>query len=248
MSDPNRPDEQPASGASSSEGTEDPTAPQTRQSEPPPATLADDDDPSRDEQGRIGYGRWGRLSPVGLALLILLALGAIWFIDRGNDDDEEFADPSGPTTTGELQEPRPAPDFEMALMNDEGAVSLEGLQGNVVVVNFWASWCNPCREEMPALQASSEEHADDNVVFVGVGAKNDRQGDAEDFVEEFGITYPIGRDTEGGDSLAGAIEKGFGVPGYPATFFLTPGGMINQIVFGPLETEDLDTYITNAAD
>lgn len=209
-------------------------------------SLADDDlDSDREEQGRIGYGRWGRLSPVGLGLLILLALAAIYVIDQNNNDDIEGQTQS--TTTGELMEPRPAPEFDLALMNGDANVTLEELKGKTVVVNFWASWCGPCREEMPALQTSSEAHGDD-VVFVGVGAKNDDQDAAEEFVEEFDITYPIGRDTEGGDALAGAIEKGFGVPAYPATFFITPDGMINQIVFGALETEELDTYIANASD
>lgn len=208
-------------------------------------SLADDTDPDRDEQGRIGYGRWGRWSPVGLAVLILIALGAIYIIDQ--NDESDAGDPRRSTTTGELMEPRPAPEFELALMGRDDTLTLQQLEGKTVVLNFWASWCGPCREEMPALQASSEQHGDD-VVFVGVGAKNDKDAEARAFVEEFGITYPIGRDTEGGDAAAGQIEEDFGVPGYPATFFITPDGMINQIVFGPLETEDLETYIANASD
>ncbi len=223
-----------------------PTSDDTAHGEPA-NTLADDDfDPDREEQGRIGYGRWGRLSPIGLGLLILLALGAIYMLDQRDNGDE--VQDTASTTTGELMEPRPAPDFEVALMNGDGTVSLDELEGKVVVLNFWASWCNPCREEMPALQASSEKHAGDDVVFVGVGAKNDKQDAAEAFVEEFGITYPIGRDTEGGDALSGRLEQAYGVPGYPATFIITPDGMINQIVFGPLETDELDTYIANARD
>lgn len=208
-------------------------------------TLADDADPDRAEQGRIGYGRLGRWTPVGLAVLILLALLAIWLLDRSGDD--EGRDSTGVTTTGELQEPRPAPAFSLDLMNSDATVTLDELQGKTVVLNFWASWCEPCREEMPALQASSKSSGD-VVVFVGVGAKNDKQPDAEAFVDEFGVTYPIGRDTEGGDALAGRIEKDYGVPGYPATFFITPDGMINQIVFGALDTDQLETYIANAAD
>jgi peroxiredoxin len=213
----------------------------------PEPTLADDDlDPDREEQGRIGYGRWGKWSPIGLGLLILLAVVAVWVADRAGDDD-----PGGPpssTTTGELKEPRPAPDFELAVMNSDETVSLDSLQGKTVVLNFWASWCNPCREEMPALQASWEAHQGDDVVFVGVGAKNDKQGDAEAFAEEYGITYPIGRDTQGGDKLSGAIENDYGVRLYPATFIISPDGMINQIVFGALNTDDLETYIANASD
>lgn len=209
-------------------------------------TLADDDlDPDREEQGRIGYGRWGRLSPIGLGLLILLTLGAIWLIDRNEDDGDV---PPIANTTGELPEPRPAPEFELALMGSDETLALADLEGKVVVLNFWASWCNPCREEMPALQESWEAHQGDDVVFVGVGAKSDKQDAAEAFVEEFGVTYPIGRDTEGGDALAGAMEKAFGVPGYPATFIISPDGMLNQIVFGALDTAELETYIANAAD
>lgn len=213
----------------------------------PAPTLADDDaDPDREEQGRIGYGRWEKWSPIGLGLLILLTVAAIWVADRSRNDDA--ADPAASTTTGELKEPRPAPDFELALLNGDGTVSLDDLEGKTVVLNFWASWCNPCREEMPALQESWAAHQGDDVVFVGVGAKNDKQDEAEAFVEEYGITYPVGRDVEGGDDLSGATEMAYGVRLYPATFFITPEGMINQIVFGPMETDDLETYIANASD
>jgi thiol-disulfide isomerase/thioredoxin len=212
----------------------------------PESTLADDDtDPDREEQGRIGYGRWGKWSPIGLGVLILLTVAAVWLADRGGDEVEE---PRSSTTTGELQDPRPAPDFELALLNDGSTVSLDELEGKTVVLNFWASWCHPCREEMPALQESWEAHQGDDVVFVGVGAKNDKQAEAEAFVEEYGITYPIGRDTEGGDNLSGQIEKDYGIFGYPATFFITPDGMINQIVFSPIDTDELETYIANASD
>ncbi len=197
-----------------------------------PDSLADDLDPERDEQGRIGYGRTGRWSPIGLAVLILLALGAVYVIDQDTDDEAAA---------------RPAPEFELALMNRDDTLRLAELEGKTVVLNFWASWCEPCREEMPALQAMSESSGED-VVFVGVGAKNDDQAAAEAFIEEFGVTYPIGRDTEGGDSLGGQIERDYGVPGYPATFFITPEGLINQVAFGPVDTEALENGIASASD
>lgn len=201
-----------------------------------PDSLADDLDPERDEQGRIGYGQLGRWSPVGLAVLILLALAAIYIIDRDN---------------GDANEPRVAPDFELALLNVNGSgndsVTLDELHGKTVVLNFWASWCEPCREEMPAFQAMSESSGDD-VVFVGVGSKTDDQAEAVAFAEEFGITYPIGRDTEGGDALGGQIEQDYGVPGYPATFFISPDGLINEVIFGAIDTEALATYIASASD
>lgn len=180
---------------------------------------------------------------MGLAVLILLVLAAIYVLDQRNDTDA----PPLSTTTGELPEPRPAPEFELALMNSDRMLTPEDLEGKTVVLNFWASWCEPCREEMPALQEMSVSSGND-VVFVGVGARNDDQSDAEAFVEEFGITYPIGRDTEGGDALGGKMEQEYGVPGYPATFFISPEGLINQIVFGPVDIDQLETYIANASD
>lgn len=207
-------------------------APSSSSPDAQPGPLADDHDPERDEQGRIGYGQLGRWSPVGLAVLILLALVAIYVLDRDY---------------GDANQPRVAPDFELALMNGAGSVSLDELEGKTVVLNFWASWCEPCREEMPAFQTMSESGGDD-VVFVGVGAKSDDQEDAEAFAEEFGITYPIGRDTEGGDALGGQIEQDYGVPGYPATFFISPDGLINEVVFGAIDTEALASSIASASD
>jgi len=201
----------------------------------PPAagpTLADRDD-DQDERGRIGYGRNERLSSYLLGALLVLVIGAIGMASwlRGGDD-------------GGVAVRQPAPDYQMATF-DGSTFNLADYRGKVVVMNIWASWCDPCREEMPALQAASERYGED-VVFVGVGAKADRDDEARAFAAEFGITYPIGRDTEGGNAGMGQIGVDYGVVGYPTTYFIDPDGNIAVTVIQALDMSQLDAYIERA--
>ncbi|MGB1288120.1 MAG: TlpA family protein disulfide reductase, partial [Aggregatilineales bacterium] len=81
----------------------------------------------------------------------------------------------------------PAPDFAFETFDGQ-AMSLSDLQGNIVVLNFWASWCGPCRQEAPDLQAVYEDYQDENVIFLGI-AWVDNGPASRGFLEEFGITY-----------------------------------------------------------
>jgi cytochrome c biogenesis protein CcmG/thiol:disulfide interchange protein DsbE len=106
-----------------------------------------------------------------------------------------------------------APDFALPSVTTSETVSSEDLQGRPVVVNFWASWCIPCREEAPLLERTWRRYRDDGVVFLGVNIK-DARSDARDFIEEFGVTYPNVRDVDG------KLTRDFGVQGIPETFFI----------------------------
>lgn len=194
-------------------------------------TLADTD-ADLEVHGRIGYGV---KTPRVLGLLLVLAVLAIGIVGylngRGNDDEPDV--------------PELAPTFTMTLF-DGSEFRLEDHRGKVVVVNFWASWCEPCREEMPALQQAADEAGND-VVFVGVGAKTDREGDARAFAEEFAITYPVGRDTEGGDRVNGAIQTDYGVFAFPSTYVIDPEGRIDAVLFTPIaEAAEIQSYIDAA--
>lgn len=192
-------------------------------------TLADTEEDLQ-VHGRIGYGRKSPWILGGIVVLVVLAIGIANVFGNRESDDAEVA-----------------PVFEMALF-DGGTFRLADHRGKVVVINFWASWCEPCRAEMPALQAASEQ-AGDEVVFVGVGAKTDREDEARAFAEEFGITYPIGRDTEGGDRVNGAIQVAYGVFAFPATYIVDPDGDIATVLLTPFDNpDDLLPYIDAARD
>ena len=115
---------------------------------------------------------------------------------------------------------RPAPDFEMETF-DGGTLRLSDLEGKVVVLNFWASWCPPCRWEMPFFETMWNEYRDRDVVFVGV-AMSDSLEDAKGFAEEAGVTYPIGLDQ------TNEIVRAYEVYSLPTTFFIDKEGQIQR--------------------
>ncbi len=111
------------------------------------------------------------------------------------------------------------------------------LGGNVAVVNFWGSWCGPCREEQPRLEATWKRYADRGVVFVGVNTRRDQRAAALAFLEEFDVTYPSVYDP------ASEIAFEFGVRFMPATFVIDRQGRIAAQVVGALRAEDDLTVI-----
>jgi thiol-disulfide isomerase/thioredoxin len=186
-----------------------------------PMTLADTDE-DLEVHGRIGYGTNTPRVLGGLLLVVVLLIGGWSWLERQDSEEPEA--------------PRDAPGFELALFNGE-TFRLEDHRGKVVVINFWASWCEPCQEEMPALQAAADEAGDD-VVFVGVGAKTDTDDDAAAFAETYGVTYAIGRDTEGGDRVTGQIQLDYGVFAFPATYIVAPDGTISTVLMTPIDDKD----------
>lgn len=106
-----------------------------------------------------------------------------------------------------------APEFELPLLGSDEKLSSQQLRGRPVVVNFWASWCVPCREEAPILEGTWQKYKDAGVEFLGVNVQ-DTQADAQAFVDEFGITFPSVRDTDL------ELWTKMGVRGVPETFFI----------------------------
>lgn len=134
-----------------------------------------------------------------------------------------------------------APDFELPFLDGDGKMMLSSLRGSIVVLNFWASWCVPCREEAPDLQATWIDYGDRGVRFIGVDERDDRAA-ALAFVDEFGITYPSVFDP------AGSLADDFAFLGLPSTFVIDAQGMIRYrftgFIDGPLLRSALDAVIT----
>ncbi|HXF60557.1 MAG TPA: TlpA disulfide reductase family protein [Caldilineaceae bacterium] len=120
---------------------------------------------------------------------------------------------------------QPAPPLAISTFDGE-PLALTDLRGQGVVVNFWASWCEPCRVEMPLLAEAAQANRG-QIAFVGVNVL-DSEPAARAFLAEFGVTYPNGPDTD--DRWA----RRFGADGVPATFFIDSEGVVRSVVLGPV--------------
>lgn len=130
--------------------------------------------------------------------------------------------------------PKPASDFTLPLFTG-GEVRLSDLRGKVVVVNFWASWCPPCRREAPALETAWQALQDENVVFIGVDVW-DKQKDALAFIDEFGVSYLNGPDKS-------SIAIDYGLTGVPETYVIDPRGNEVAKFIGPITVGDLTSTV-----
>lgn len=129
----------------------------------------------------------------------------------------------------------PAPDFELKNLvgND---VTLADYRGNVVVVNFWATWCPPCRAEMPGIQAVYDTYKDQGMIVLAVNAQED-QDTIQSFVMETGFTFPILPDPYG------QAIRAYGVRSFPATFVIDREGRIDTIHQGQITPDELETMV-----
>ena len=128
-----------------------------------------------------------------------------------------------------------ASDFELELLNGD-SVRLSDLRGKVVMVDFWASWCAPCRQESAALNRAYAAYAGLPVEFVGVNVW-DAEESAELFLAEFGVVYPAGVDADGD------IALNYGVRGIPEKFFIDAQGVIRRKYVGPMPEDVLWTTL-----
>lgn len=170
-------------------------------------------------------------------LLTLVMVGAIglvvgaWVVFG-----DGVGEPSGTTTAERTEVGSPAPAFTIRLL-DEGTFSLEqhlAEDGRPVLVNFWASWCTPCRAEMPALDAASTDNPD--VLFLGV-ATADTEAAARRFAEEVAVSYRLGIDT------TGVVAADFGAFALPTTVVVDGSGIVTAIAYGELDPDEIGDLI-----
>jgi cytochrome c biogenesis protein CcmG/thiol:disulfide interchange protein DsbE len=131
----------------------------------------------------------------------------------------------------------PAPGVELPELDGSGSGEIADHRGKWVLVNFWASWCEPCRAEAPALQRFHERNAGPGFTVLGVNL-DDATPDARDFVEEFGLTYPQLRDGDGEDR-----RDAWGMTGFPESFLVAPDGALALIRRGPIDDAYLERFV-----
>ena len=131
--------------------------------------------------------------------------------------------------------PRPAPDFVLTSFDGQ-RIQLSDYRGRIVVLNFWATWCPPCRVEAPVLQRAAERLESAGVTFLGIDVWDD-QASAIEFLRDVGVTYPNAEDA------TRLIPVEFGVTGLPETFVVDRRGVLVRRWIGPLTDEDLDKLL-----
>jgi peroxiredoxin len=160
--------------------------------------------------------------------LVTVALGMYWWYAARQDAAQKIAEQSRPALTGDSRSI--APDFELTTLDGQ-RVALRDLRGKVVLLNFWATWCPPCKAEMPDLQALYEEHGDArDFVVVAVNFQEDL-APVEAFMRERGLTFPVWLDAQG---AAGAK---LGVRGLPVSFIVDREGRIRDAWNGQIARE-----------
>lgn len=170
------------------------------------------------------------------AIVLALVLGGGWILFSRNlvagDNSSRAALDPAPVAG------HPAPDFELATIDGE-TIRLSDYRGKPVIVNFWATWCGPCRAEFPEFQQAAVDNAD-RLVIIGVNNTSTDQVElVPGFVEEFGITFPIVLDTEDG-----ATAKTYRILGLPTTIFIDSSGIVNEVFTGPLNKAYIESKIS----
>ena len=126
------------------------------------------------------------------------------------------------------------PTFELELM-EGGTFDMASQIGNVIIVNFWATWCGPCRFEIPELIELQNEYRDEGLVVLGISTDEGGFDDVRPFAEEMAINYPLVVDEDGSTSSAFG-----GIYGLPTTFLVDRNGMIRERVLGLVTRSSLE--------
>lgn len=171
---------------------------------------------------------WTRSGMLALVLVLGLLIVLVWNVaGHRRAAGGVAASKGGPTVSAS-----PALDFEIPLFGSDGHFRLSDYRGQGVVINFWASWCAPCRKEMPILEQGWRTYKDRGITFIGVNV-SDSEEKAAAFLREVGVTYANGPDP------GGEVSALYHLIGLPETFFVTPDGVIAQRVIGGVTEERL---------
>jgi cytochrome c biogenesis protein CcmG/thiol:disulfide interchange protein DsbE len=201
--------------------------------------------PAEPMHERHGIPRALRLAVLVIALVALLTGAGVLLAGRLAGSGSAFPaafvpqQPASLAGSGALPlEGQPAPDFILKTL-DDGTVALSKLQGHPVLINFWASWCTPCRAEMPEIVRTYETHKADGLVVLAINMTfQDSLPEAQAFAREFHMPFPVLLDDTGA-----VARDAYRVPVLPMSFFVDRKGVIVHRQIGAMNGKQIDTLV-----
>jgi peroxiredoxin len=173
----------------------------------------------------------------GVTIVVILILGGVWILFS------QTISRINPTTgdAAVILEPapmagHPAPDFELTTLDGE-IVRLSDFAGKPILVNFWATWCGPCRAEFPDFQKAWLENTDDLVIIAINHTTADRAEQVDDFVAEMGATFPVVLDKDG------QVAEVYQIRGLPTSIFIDRNGVVNEVFTGPINQAYIESKL-----
>ena len=173
-----------------------------------------------------------KLKATVIFLLAILIAGFTMFLAIGVMGTTTATSRSGKELVG-----KKAPSFVAPKVGGQ-LVSLENYKNKPLVLNFWASWCPPCRDETPGMERIWRKYEDQGVVILGINVQ-DGEKEAERYISEFGVTFSNALD------LDGSITVDYGVTGLPVTFFIDNDSVVTGRWVGSISEDRLDNWVSN---
>jgi peroxiredoxin len=187
-------------------------------------------------------------------LLVATIVGVLFYIERTRDNGDAsdggygtVALPDGLNTTGNSPSTeigRAAPDF-LLRTPDGGQLRLSDYRGKPLLVNFWASWCTPCKQEMPEIVKAYAAHRNTGFTVIAVDLQ-ENAGAIQDFAQRFGMDFPIAIDRTG--PVAETWRIGGPIQGIPSSYFIDANGIVVDRVFGPMTESTLTQKLESLID
>ncbi|PUB17866.1 peroxiredoxin [Paenisporosarcina sp. OV554] len=181
-----------------------------------------------------------------IIVAILISIMIVGFVKGNVDTEESFSneqkgvDLLDVTSEEGLTKGNLAPDFTLTTL-DGKKVQLSELKGKKVIVNFWATWCPPCKAEMPHMQNFYEDFSDEeNVEILAVNlTSEDKEESVQNFVQDYGLTFPIPLDTEG------VVGETFQAITIPTSYMIDTKGRIQNKIVGPMDENMIKDFVSN---
>jgi peroxiredoxin len=192
----------------------------------------------------------GILRRIVLPVIVIgvIVAAILWLESRGGGDVSPTGEEYGPVALPDalrtagldvgVEEGNLAPDFLLGTL-DSNEIRLSDLRGKAVVLNFWATWCAPCRQEIPQFVAAHKQFSPDGLVIIGV---NMQEGNsiARPYAEDFGMQFPIAIDVDG------EVGDEYRLLGLPMTYFIDSDGVIRSVFTGPFQAQERDREVRGA--